>query len=754
MDVSMDVTLTRDQWGIGHVDAPSAEAAFWAQGWLSASDRIWQMEWDRRRALGRWAEVAGPAAVAEDRFFRRVDLASAAKRSWDALDETARQMATAYTRGVNAWLDGHPDGLPPEFDHHPAPPASWEPWHCLAVYQVRHLFMGALHRKLWRGALVLGGGVEVARAMVGDLAVQSPIVVGATPAVDFLADAEQALRSAPDDLVGIDDVDGASNSWAIHGTRTASGKPLLAGDPHRGIEFPNVYHQCHLRCDAFDVIGMAFPGVPGFPHFAHNASVAWCITHGMADDTDVFVERGAITAERMETIDVFGAEPVEVACATTERGPVVLGSLDGDGPVLSMAWTGLHGPDTTFNCLRPMLEAGSVTELEASVEPWVIPVNNLLTADVDGTISFRLRGRVVERPTANRWIPVPGDDEHAWTGLGPVPFDLLPRLTNPERGFLVTANNRTSDAGPYISLDFVGPARHDRIVELLADLDHATVDDMKRIHADTRSLVAPEIVARLMSGRPKTDGGRRAQELIGGWDHDLAMGSIGATVYSAVRRLWAEEVGSLLGLIEAEVGERGWPAQSSASRMLFQGASILLRGEGWRQLPSLHDDDEFEELLGQLLDRAAAGLTSSLGPEVEGWTWDRVHTMVAPHPLALARPELAYLHPPVDSVPGDGDTVRASSLMPATGERAATSSVGRYAFDLSDWDRSGWVVTHGVSGVRGSGHDLDQRPYWLACELVPMAYSPAMVAEVAASTEVVSTLGGSNGDSEGVTSED
>ena len=591
MEMDGQVEVTHDRWGVGHADAPSAEAAFWAQGWLAASDRIWQMEWDRRRAFGRWAEVAGPTAVAEDRFFRRVDLSSVARRSWEALDDATQQMTTAYARGVNAWLDGHGDALPPEFDHHPEAPARWEPWHCLAVYQVRHLFMGALHRKLWRAAVVLGGGPEVAQAMVGDPAAHSPMVVDATPTVDLLAGAEAAMRSAPDDLAGIDDVDGASNSWAIHGTRTASGKPLLAGDPHRAIEFPNVYYQCHLRCDAFDVIGMAFPGVPGFPHFGHNASVAWCITHGMADDTDVFVERDPITAQRTETIEVYGAEPVEVACASTERGPVVLGSLDTGGPVLSMAWTGFHGPDTTFNCLRPMLEAGSVAELEAAVEQWVIPVNNLLTADVEGTISFRIRGRVVERPVANRWTPVPGDDEHAWTGLGPVPFDHLPQQTNPERGYLVTANNRISNADPYISLDFTDPARHDRIVQLLADLREATVDDMKQIHADTRSLVAPEVVARLVTGHPTTDGGRRAQELISGWDHDLGLGSAAATVYSTVRRLWAEEVGSRLGLIGAAVGERGWPAQTSASRMMFEAASTLLRGDGWRWLEWLDGDD-------------------------------------------------------------------------------------------------------------------------------------------------------------------
>ena len=735
------VTVTRDRWGIGHADGPNADAAFWAQGWLAASDRIWQMEWDRRRAQGRWAEIAGPSVVHEDAFFRRLDLASIARSQWAALDDRTRAMTASYSRGVNAWLRQHGDELPPEFDYHPEPPVPWEPWHCLAVYKVRHLFMGTFHRKLWRGAVILHGGPDVARAMLGDPGSDSAIVPGSDEvAIDLLADAEQLLTTMAAELAAIPDVDGASNSWAVHGTRTASGKPLLAGDPHRGIEFPNVYYQCHLRCPDFDAIGLAFPGVPGFPHFGHNAEVAWCITHGMADDTDIFVERALVSVDRTETIEVGGSEAVVVECATTERGPVVLGQLGTGAPVLSMMWTGFHGADTTFDCLRPMLEAGSVAELEAAVEQWVIPVNNLLSADRAGTISFQLRGRLVERSVASRWSPVTGDSDHSWAGREPVPFDQLQHWTNPERGYLVTANNRTSDDGPFISLDFAVPARHDRIVELLAGLEEATVEDMTAIHADTCSLVAPAIVARFLDGQPITEAGRAAQRLLLGWDHDLAPTSVAATVYATTRRLWSDEVGRRLGLLDVSVAEQGWPPPATASRMLYEGATTLLRTDGWRHVPGLDDEADLRPVLGALLDRAAAELADHLGPDPGAWTWQQVHRMVSPHPLATARPELGHLHPRQDSVPGDGDTIRCASLVPASGEQAATSSVARYVFDLGDWDRSGWVVPHGVSGVPGSGHELDQRRSWLDCDLVVMAYSSQALASVATKVETLSIV--------------
>jgi penicillin G amidase len=733
------VTIVRDRWGIGHITADDALSAFWAQGWLAAADRIWQMEWDRRRALGRWAEVAGPGAVPEDRFFRRLDLASVSQADFGALDEQTRHMTGAYVAGINAWLAANRQRLPAEFLLHPAPPEPWEPWHCVAVYKVRHIFMGTLYRKLWRGAVVVAAGPDLARLMVGDPGSASAMVPpdGEGPPLDLLADSVVIMERAAADLAGLIDEDGGSNSWAVHGSRTASGKPLLAGDPHRGIEFPNVYQQCQIACPDFDVIGLAFPGVPGFPHFGHNQHVAWCITHGMADDTDVFVERNRVAVERTELVTVAGAEPVAVTCARTERGPVILGEIGSDQPVLSIMWTGIFAPDTTFECLWPMLAARSVDELELSVRQWALPVNNLLSADVAGDISFHLRGHVVERPTANRWTPVPGTPEHSWTGLAPVAFELLHAWRNPERGFLVTANNRTGDAGPYVSLDFAGPARHDRIVERLEPLQGATVADMTAIHGDVRSLRAPAFLDRFGLAQPLTEPGRKALALLDGWDHEITVESVPALIYGAARRLWADDVGRRLGVATAHLGGPGWPPALYASRMLFDGAGVLLRSGQTALIPGLGDDRALAAALGGVFDAVAAELASRFGPDPAGWTWGAAHTMVSPHPLATARPEAAHLHPAVDPCPGDGDTVRCGTVMPHTGDRAAASSVARYAFDLANWDASGWVVPHGVSGVRESGHDLDQRAAWLACELLPMAYSPAAVAEVAISTEAV-----------------
>ncbi|MFV0259540.1 MAG: penicillin acylase family protein [Acidimicrobiales bacterium] len=781
-------SLTRrvDRWGISHLDAPDALAVFWGQGWAAANDRLWQMEWDRRRGQGRWAEVVGPAGVAEDVFFRRFGLADAARAQWSLLAPATRRMTEAYAAGVNGWLGTNRERLPVDLAAQPEPPEPWAPWHCLLVYQVRHLFMGSLTRKLYRALVAdaAGAGTAVATVTPPGARWATPMIprdrVTPTPPAGTAAGdaagvdgqgtawaAEVAAGRAA--LTGVTawlealnrsvvvggvaaevgpDVDaaagGGSNSWALAPSRTATGAPLLAGDPHRGIEFPNTYHQVHLRCDRFDAIGLAFPGVPGLPHFGHNDRVAWCITHGMADDTDLFVEDGPVVVLGTETVTVAGAPAVTVTRARTGRGPVVLGEPGGDGPVLSMAWTAVHDPgrrgDTTFDCLWSMLEASDVDGFEAAMGDWVLPVNNLLTADVDGSIALRIRGRIVQRPVANRWGPVPGDADHGWAEQATtVPDDALPRWRDPRRGFLVTANNPLAAGGPYVSLDFADSPRHDRIVQLLEPITGATAADMSAVHADTVSLRAHALLPVLATASPTTDAGRRALGLLAGWDADLTLDSAPAAVYGLIRAEWSDEVARRLGL--RTDGVAGWPTALGLGRMLHDDATALLARGRWGLILAPGEASPpaeiLAEVLGAVVDRAAARLVARFGPDPAGWAWGPLHPSVNPHPLVTAGIGPAGWSPPADPCPGDGDTVRCASVNPAAGTGASVASVARYVFDLADWDRSGWVVPHGVSGVPGGGHDRDQRSAWLATELLPMAYTPAAVAAVTTATETL-----------------
>ncbi len=730
------VEILRDELGIPHVRAESLGGAFFGQGFTCAQDRLWQMEHDRRRASGRWAEVVGPIAVGRDAFLRRMGLARSAVRDLAALRADTREMFDAYAAGVNAFLaSGAP--LPAEYALTGISPEPWEAWHCIAVYKIRHAFMGPLYRKLWRGALLREHGPELLAAIYAGAAETLSVPPGEDHREPALLPAE--LATGVEALGALEPGDGASNHWALAGSRTASGKPLVAGDPHRPLELPNVYWQNHVRCVGFDAIGLSFAGVPGFPHFGHNAQVAWCITHGMADDQDLFVERLgarelALAERRTETVSVRGAAPAEVEILTTARGPVVLGGTH-VGLGIALRWTTLVEPDSSFDCFLPMLAATSAAKLEDAMRAWVTPCNNLISADVAGSIRYRFRGRVPVRDPSNRWSPVPGESSaHAWRGY--VPFDVLPAVADPPSGMLAAANNRPAGAAaPYLGVDFSGASRVRRIFARLESLHEATVADMASIHADDLSLVAPLFVRALDGVEPASERAREALALLRAWDAHLAGDSVGAALYVAFREQLTFLAGGALGLTGPILGVLGEAAAAPERlAMVWNAIPPLLSA---RFAPrEAHTAFDWKALCAQAFERALAFLEARLGPKLSEWRFARVHRTFAWHPSAIDLEAARRLRPP-PSVPmgGDGDTVLCGATVPGFSLRATAVSVARYVFDLSDWERSGWVVPHGVSGDPASPHYTDQLLAWAELRLLPMRYDWRGI-EAAASSRV------------------
>ena len=292
--VQAPVTVYRDRWGIPHIRADNVADLFFAQGYATAQDRLFQIEYDRLRVEGRVASVVGAAALDWDRFARRARLATSARAGFAALDRDTRSVLDAYASGVNAFLAtcaARPVELQ-ALGHEPTP---WEPWHPVGVFLVRHVLFASLGVKLFRARAVALLGPQALEWFRQEGPTASPRTLIVPPL------AVETLRALPlaewagelDALTALPDALGAagSNSWALSGSRTASGLPMLAGDPHRMLEVPNVYAQVHLACREFDVVGLAFPGVPGVPHFGQTRHLAWCVTNAQADYQDLFVER-------------------------------------------------------------------------------------------------------------------------------------------------------------------------------------------------------------------------------------------------------------------------------------------------------------------------------------------------------------------------------------------------------------------------------------------------------------------------------
>jgi putative CocE/NonD family hydrolase len=731
------VRILRDRYGIPHVKAESTHDAFFGQGYATAQDRLWHMDYDRMRAYGRWAEVVGSTGVEHDLMMRRFQIGASVEQDWDALNGETRAMFEAYSDGVNAFMQGNRP-LPVEYRITATRPAPWKPQDSLAVFKVRHIMMGVFEGKLWRAELVNSLGAErAARLLRGYQLGQLVIVPPGTEYDGPVLDGLQELSAGLDAIDWLRDEDSGSNNWAVAGSRTRSGKPLIAGDPHRGLDTPNVYYQNHISCGDFDVIGLSFPGCPGFPHFGHNASVAWCVTHAQADYQDLFIERfresdGVLEYEyqgdwkpastRRETIRVKDGEPVAVEVVATQHGQVILRSEDGQRGV-ALRYTATASPNLGFEALLKMLYASSASELDESMRTWVDPCNNFVFGDVHGDIGYLNRGQLPIRSMANAWLPVPGwTGEHDWQGR--VPFEELARARNPETGFIVTANNRIvgPDYPHYIALDFSPDDRARLIVDRLKDLTGATVEDMASIHSETVSIPARVYAKRIADAPPLGEPSAEARDRVAGWDGSMDKEDVAPLIYSAFRgRLHRRLIGRLLGpLAEKASTSAGRGAASHVRQLASQLVSHALSGD----TSLLPEGSDWNTVIELALAQGVDDLKSELGPDMDSWSWGSVHRTRPAHPLSSSFPDAAgLLNPPSVPMSGDGDTPHAASYSQSDPYTVTSTSVARYVWDTADWDNSRWIVPLGSSGHPGSRHFADQTPIWARVGLVPATYS-------------------------------
>ena len=735
--IEAPIEICRDRFGVPHVLARTVQDAFFGQGWVTAQDRLWHMDYDRRNAYGRMAEWLGATAVEGDKVMRRFQIGSTVEGDYRAVDSPTRAMLDAYAAGVNAFLRST-DALPIEYTLLDAKPEPWQPLDSFAVFKVRHIMMGVFEGKLWRAKLVNTLGPEKAAILLrghppGDLVIAPPGGSYEGPpldGIDELSRNMEAIRWLQDEP------DSGSNNWAVHGSRTASGKPLLAGDSHRPLDTPNCYYQNHVACPEFDVIGLSFPGVPGFPHFGHNARVAWCVTHAQADYQDLYVERFSSDktpnyefrgqwkkAEvRREEIIVKGGKVHELEVTVTHHGPVIAGG-PGKGYGLAFRYTATASPYLGFECLLPMMKSASVDELNEAMRHWVDPCNNLVSADVHGNIAYLHRGQVPVRSMSNAWLPVPGwTGEHEWQGT--IPFEALSRLWNPSTGFIVSANNRIADESYpyYLALSFAPEYRARRIYERLKNLTGATVKDMRSIHGDFFSIPAGVLAKVIELAEPADEFALRAKGMLAGWNGAMAPDAAAPTIYAAFRikllhRIIGNLVGPLVDVMFASTG-RGAPrhvaelASQIVSRAKTGDPSFLPPGTSWGSLAT------------GALEEAVEYLRNRLGDDLAAWKWGSVHRTSPQHPISRLFPgQESFLNPPSMPMGGDGDTPLASGYSPGRPFGVTLLSIVRYVFDLSDWDNSCWAVPHGVSGHPGSPHYADQAPIWAAVDLVPMRYT-------------------------------
>jgi len=768
----VDFRITRDGYGVPHVRGETAADVWFGMGYACAWDRLFQLDYDRRRACGRWAEIGGVAAVGADVLARRLGLAAAARRDVDVMSPPVRAAFEAYADGINQAIAAGARPLPGRY-----PVERWQAWHSVAAFLIRHVLMGPWQAKLTNAVLLARIGPRAFGRLETRPPLGSPIAV--PPDGRLTRPVSRLLDAALDDVAGhlgfLAEVEPGSNAWAVSGRRTAHGGAVLCNDSHRALDTPNVYWQCRVTCAEFDVSGATFPGIPGFPHFGFNGSVGWAITHADADTQDLYLERfegtryltasgWAEAAARQERVLVRDGSSVTVPAWLTEHGPVVHGH-PAEGMALTLKWIGTYRPNRGFECLLPMLSARSAADLAATQDGWVDPVNNLVCADVDGKIAYQCRGEVPVRSSeAARLLPAPGwDGSCEWTGT--VPFAALPRAIDPDAGFVMTANNAIVDGDePYLSYTFAQPYRAERLRSLLAGPGVLTVDALAGMQADTVSWAARAWGRLLAEAGPFVtegnggggaagdfDGAESARRLLAGFDGNLAAGSAAALLYACFLRALAET------LYRAVLGPRTWawiasgplpPTMSMIRRWLTNDTWELL---GAPVPPAPEEDRVAAAVRAERRERVLAALPAALslawtaaaqagGPDPRRWRWGAVHQAVRVHPLASASHDAAAGGPAADGpaagraiplavgpfpgVPmgGDADTIQVGGYGWRAGSpfTVTSLSVYRQVIDLAAPETASYVIPGGSSADPDSPHFADQLTEWAANRRIPM----------------------------------
>ncbi len=721
-----EVTVARDRWGIPHVTAASDDDAWFGLGFCHGQDRAFQLEMLLRAGRGTLSELLGSATLPIDRLSRTLGFRRVAARQLETVDADVRATLSTYVAGINAAARAGP--RPHELVLLRAGRSPWEPTDVLAFQGLQSLSLaGNWDAELGRLAILEADGPDALAAVLPSyaewLAVTSPPGAQAGPAVERLAADVATLQG----LVG---GAGASNAWAVAASRSATGAPILANDPHLAPDIPAPWYLAHLRTPEWEVAGASFVGGPAFPS-GHNGHAAWGITAGCTDSADLFWEEITGDVARgpdgpqpitrtVETIVVRGAEPVSFEIVVTARGPVVTPILDRAGAALSLSATWLQ--PAPVRGLLDVTRARDFETFRSAFAAWPGPSLNVAYADRDGHIGWQLAGTLPRRRAGSGLLPSP-----AWAGGwdGPLPFDDMPHLVDPASGYVVTANNApradSADA-PYLGSDWLDGYRAMAIGECLDARSDWDVAGMQELQVDVTSIPWREMRDLILAVPDEgSDGAGLALALLRTWDGRISAGSPAASVFELL-------VAELAASVARDGAPNSWRwALGGGVSEVFTSTSLAARHAS-RLVAALRDGTDRSEAIRTALATAVATLTRERGPDPRAWAWGRVRPMRLRHALGVARPLDRLLNVGPLEVGGDANTVAqagAHPLWPMRNPRAIANH--RMVIDLGDVERSRFVVAGGQSGNPLSPHYRDLVDPWLAGQGVPIAWSSAAV---------------------------
>lgn len=698
-----EVIVMRDGAGVPHIEAESDADLYRAQGYIQAQDRLFQMDLSRRQASGRLAEVVGEAAIDTDKHFRTFSLRAAAEASYDGYSDEAKEVLQLFAEGVNAYREEAIDKgkLPYEFKVLGYTPEPWSEidsltigkfmaydlggnWDTLAV---RHWALNHLDEEKAKELFI--EYPEDARSII-EANLQTPVQVAGQFDADLL----------PHEFNG-------SNNWVVSGDKTKSGFPLLADDPHLGLSTPSIWYQMHLKSPEQNVGGVIFAGVPGII-LGHNEDIAWGVTNVGPDVQDLYIEQPnpddptqflydgewEEAEVRDETISVKGQEDIPFEVIVTRHGPIVSDIVfkeEVPDAIFSMQWTALE-PTLELEAVMQMNKANDWESFEKALENFHAPAQNFVFASPDGTIAYKANGRIPLRKLGDGQLPVPGDSsEYGWEGY--IPYDELPRVVNPDEGFIATANNEVVGAEyPYhITKFWAQPYRYERIAEVLESGDQFTAEDMMALQLDVKNLYAAEFLPSLIeSVRAKDVDGKyeEALEILAAWDQFDDVDEAAPLIFHKLMKELP------LILFEAEMPTDVYAMMPGKGQITDQLLRVGFAGESSAWLDEYGGVDEW---VFDAFEQSMAKTTEEFGKNLSKWRWGDFHQVAFPHPLSSASSVLAkFLDPKKQELGGSNITVQAAAF-----KEDGTVNHGapwRFVADLEDLSTTYQIVGPGISG--------------------------------------------------------
>ncbi len=756
------VEIRVDRWGVPHIYADSVGDLFLAQGYNAARERLWQIDLWRRRGLGLLAEAFGPEFVERDMAARLFVFRGDMEAEWGAYDELVPLAARRFTEGVNAFVEEailRPELLPEEFGELGYLPGRWAPEDVLRIRtNGRHHNAGS---ELARALAMRDFGEAVERLRTR-LEPDRPIVV--PPGLDLEAIPADALRLyrlavAPFEAGALEEPQSVevasawgSNNWALAGSRTASGRPILANDPHRALTFPSMRYMVHLSAPGLELIGAGEPSVPGVA-IGHNGFAAFGVTTFNGDQEDLYVYETDEEDARYgydggweefelvrELVPVRGEEPREITLPFTRHGPVV---HRGKGAAVAVraAWLepGMAPYLGALSCLR----AGSWPEFEVAAERWGYPGDNLVYADRDGKIAWKPAGRFPVRPGWDGLLPVPGDGRYEWDGFHDP--RALPAVVDPDCGWVASANECKLPAASLerlnLGYEWLPPFRSERIAEVLEAAAAATVADSVALQSDYASVLARRVLRCLAGLTADLEDAAWGLGVLHAWDGELGPESAAAALFETWFRFHLTPA-----LLREALRSRvdGGDVESALELVLPSGSVPtdprpvleILEAPGEHLGPG--GDAVLAAAVEATLAAAVADLDGRLGEDRSLWSWGDLHRVELAHPARAWMPGLDPSLLEMRSSERGGSVETVGNGAYGRPDMLQTDGASwRMVLDVGAWDHSVAVNFPGQSGRLGDPHQLDLAEAWVRGEAMPMVFSRAAVE---AATEQVTQL--------------